>query len=189
MATAEEGEDAGITDRDAQTLLLMRRLPREGMRKVHDALQTLENHGLSQVEDITSLREAVGQALLPQQHRPKAADPVCWIDKTEERGITVSQVRDVYCLIKENCSDWREDFKGNPNFGKALEAKEVNLYQTVNNVIKPRTKKYKCSYVELVATGPTGASSRIVALVDVICQGKRRGSDDSVPSDTKYLLT
>ena len=97
-----------------------------------------------------------------RKRRPKAADPVCSINKTEERGITVSQLQDVYRLIEENCSNWIEDFTESPNYGKALVAGEVNLYQTVKNVIKPLTKPHRCSYVELVAREP---QVRRVALI------------------------
>ena len=112
-------------------------------------------HGLSEVENVTSLREGVGQLLLPlEPSRPNRRDVVSWIDKTEERGITVSQLQEVYTIIELNCSTWIESRQSSPNFGKALVAKEVNLYQTVKNVIKPRTEPHECSYVELVAQGP-----------------------------------
>ena len=147
--------EGGITNRDAQTLLLMRRLPVEDLHKLRDALHTLVTHGLSEVENVTSLCAGVGQLLLPAEpDRPKTRDVVSWIDKTEERGITVSQLEEVYTIIELNCSTWIESFKDSPNFGKALVAKEVNLYQTVKSVIKPRTEPHKCSYVELVAQGP-----------------------------------
>ena len=50
--------EGSIANRDAQALMLMRRLPVDSLHKLHDALETLVTHGLSQVEDMTSLREA-----------------------------------------------------------------------------------------------------------------------------------
>ena len=90
-----------------------------------------------------------------RQTRPNTRDVASWIAKTEERGITVSQLQEVHGIIEQSCSTWIESFEASsPNYGKALVAKEVNLYQTVKNVIKPRTEPHKCSYVELVAQGP-----------------------------------
>eukprot|EP00931_Biecheleriopsis_adriatica_P101262 TRINITY_DN7643_c0_g1_i1.p1 TRINITY_DN7643_c0_g1~~TRINITY_DN7643_c0_g1_i1.p1 ORF type:complete len:691 (-),score=128.07 TRINITY_DN7643_c0_g1_i1:187-2259(-) len=74
------------------------------------------------------------------------------IEKTEERGITLMQLAHVMEIIEARCSTWVEKFEGSPDFGKTLVARKVNLYQTNDNVIKPSTKVYRCSYVELVAS-------------------------------------
>mmetsp|Transcript_43842 Transcript_43842/g.101285 ORF Transcript_43842/g.101285 Transcript_43842/m.101285 type:complete len:1039 (-) Transcript_43842:212-3328(-) len=76
------------------------------------------------------------------------------IPKTEERGITLSQLQDVYFAIHKNCGEWLETFPGSPNHGKALVDVKVSLYHTDTYWIRPSTKQFQCSYVDLVAPGP-----------------------------------
>merc|ERR1719264_1280017 len=57
-------------------------------------------------------------------------------------------------FIETHCSTWVETFEGSPDIGKPLISTKVNLYQTNDNVIKPSTEVHRCSYVELVASGP-----------------------------------
>ena len=77
----------------------------------------------------------------------------CRIPKTEERGITVTQLCDVYDVIDGQSATWRAAKR----FGNQLlnlAPKEMNLYHVNDNWITVKSKPYKCSYVELVAFGP-----------------------------------
>ena len=89
-----------------------------------DAKRRLERHGSN----------------LLGHHRPQML--------TEERGITVGQLRDVYEAIEECCvRDGWTDIKGEP-----LAPERVVLYDCVRYLVKPCTAEEKISYVEFVAT-------------------------------------
>jgi hypothetical protein len=72
------------------------------------------------------------------------------ISKTEERAITLRQLRAVCAHIQRRCVAERWTNRE----GNLLKPEEVDLYTTTRYVIKPATLKRKCSYVELVASGP-----------------------------------
>ena len=69
----------------------------------------------------------------------------CSIKKVEYRGITINQLLFLYDEIKIRCvkENWK-DYKGN-----LLTPEKVNLYDIKETIIKFRTAKYQCSYVEL----------------------------------------
>ena len=74
----------------------------------------------------------------------------CTIAKTELRAITLMQLHDVYAHIERRC-----EAEGWCNHkGKLLRPEEVTLYDATRYVIKPATAHRRCSYVELVASGP-----------------------------------
>mmetsp|Transcript_97228 Transcript_97228/g.222779 ORF Transcript_97228/g.222779 Transcript_97228/m.222779 type:complete len:870 (+) Transcript_97228:3-2612(+) len=99
----------------------------------------------------------------PSNRSPKASaicrtltGNVTRIALTEERGISLKQLRGVLQHIRDNAPTWVDTHKGttdnpNPNYGKALNWKDVNLYQAMKHFLKPVTEEAKCSYVELVA--------------------------------------
>ena len=77
----------------------------------------------------------------------------CRIPKTEERGITMTQLCDVYGVIDGQSATWRAaKWFGNQLLN--LSPKEINLYHVNDNWITVESKPYRCSYVELVAFGP-----------------------------------
>ena len=74
------------------------------------------------------------------------------ISKTEERGITILQLRGVMAQVEATWRSW-----GDVEFGSGktvASMDEINLHNVNGHIIVPRTKAYRCSYVELVATGP-----------------------------------
>ena len=73
----------------------------------------------------------------------------CDIARTEERGVTIWQLRAHYNEIENRCErdGWRSGWNNEP-----LVAESVNLYDTMNWLIKPVTEQRQCSFVELVAT-------------------------------------
>ena len=81
----------------------------------------------------------------------------CVIPKTEERAVTVAQLRKVKKQIERRCAaeGWRA---WNPKEGrlekKPLKPEEVTLYVVCDKVIKPATKAKRTSFVELVAFAP-----------------------------------
>ena len=72
------------------------------------------------------------------------------IPRTEERGITVSQLRAVLDEVNARWAGW-----GVVDFHSQGEAPEsvsgINLYAVNEHLIKAKTKPFRCSYVELVA--------------------------------------
>ena len=70
--------------------------------------------------------------------------------RTEERGITLQQLRAFYALIMTCCErDGWVDYEGRP-----LTPERVNLHDACKYVIKPATAQRQCSWVDLVANGP-----------------------------------
>uniref|UniRef100_A0A7S1SBY0 EF-hand domain-containing protein n=1 Tax=Alexandrium catenella TaxID=2925 RepID=A0A7S1SBY0_ALECA len=79
-----------------------------------------------------------------------AASEGCAIEATEERGITVSQLRPLWLYIQKVC-----EREGWVNFtGKQVKPEAATLYEVCKYVIMPFTKARKLSYVEQVAAGP-----------------------------------
>jgi hypothetical protein len=77
----------------------------------------------------------------------------CDIPEPELRGITIHQLRNVCQEIKLRCVEekWERSFDG---IRTCLQPDEVNLYDLNINFIIPQTTDSKCSYIELVASGP-----------------------------------
>ena len=77
----------------------------------------------------------------------------CHIPSTEQRGITIWQLRAHYNELQNRCA--RDGWcSTNPSMNQApLAAEDVNLYDTMELLIKPLTKERACSFVELVAKG------------------------------------
>ena len=73
----------------------------------------------------------------------------CDIARTEERGVTIWQLRAHYNEIENRCErdGWRSSWNNEP-----LVAESVNLYDTMALLVKPVTEQRLCSFVELVAT-------------------------------------
>ena len=83
----------------------------------------------------------------------------CSIPKTEERGITRAQLREVYALVEQESAGWcaAEQHPESGEWrlgGKLLDLPPecINLYHVNDNLIKLKTEPFKCSYVELVST-------------------------------------
>ena len=102
------------------------------------------------LEDDAAVRSTIVEPLL----EPGAG---CVIPKTEERAITVAQLRKVKEQIERRCTaeGWRA---WNPRKGRLeknpLKPEEVTLYVVCDKVIKPATKAKRTSFVELVAFAP-----------------------------------
>ena len=73
----------------------------------------------------------------------------CTIPKTEERAITLEQLRRVKQQIQQRCEAerWRDWQK------KRLSPGDVSLYVICDKVIRPATEAKQTSFVELVAFG------------------------------------
>ena len=94
--------------------------------------------------------EAQGIARLADFRELRALGGGCAIAKTEERGITLPQLRAVKAQIDRRCvaeawTDWE---------GRALRPETVSLYDAAKYVIKPATVERQCSFVELFAAAP-----------------------------------
>eukprot|EP01038_Epipyxis_sp_PR26KG_P013118 gene13118-17583_t len=69
---------------------------------------------------------------------------------TEERGITLAQLRFVYNEIMRRCvSEGWKDYAGH-----LVAPEEVNLYIVYEKIIEPYTEARKCSFVELLTNDP-----------------------------------
>ena len=92
-------------------------------------------------------------------HAQASIEDACSIAATELRGITLTQLRDLWTKIagladedgylqgwkKRNGNTWHKD--------------TVSLYPVVKYLVKPETLERKCSYVELVAPPGTKAQA------------------------------
>lgn len=87
--------------------------------------------------------------VLPALFRDLCEGSGCSIERTEHRGITLLQLRKLMAHIIRRCQkeQWHDS-------GIKLVPRTVNLYQVVANVVRPATRRRKCSYVELIADGP-----------------------------------
>ena len=74
----------------------------------------------------------------------------CSIHEVELRGISIKQLRAVYAEIEARCvvEGWMS------YDGQLLTPEKCNLYDIHIRIIKTRTFRKQCSYVELIATGP-----------------------------------
>ena len=108
----------------------------EHLKKAAAAQQQVsESQGIARLADFRELRALGGG---------------CAIAKTEERGITLPQLRAVKAQIDRRCvaeawTDWE---------GRALRPETVSLYDAAKYVIKPATVERQCSFVELFASAP-----------------------------------
>jgi hypothetical protein len=75
----------------------------------------------------------------------------CSIPEVELRGISIMQLRTVYAEIEASCivEGWMS-FDGR----QLLTPEKCNLYDIKDRIIMKRTESRKCSYIELIATGP-----------------------------------
>ena len=74
----------------------------------------------------------------------------CIIPEVELRGMSIKQLRAVYAEIGARCvvEGWID------KDGQLLTPEKCNLYDIKDRIIMKRTESKKCSYVELIATGP-----------------------------------
>ncbi|CAE7291840.1 unnamed protein product [Symbiodinium sp. KB8] len=90
----------------------------------------------------------------PAQHGEEL-ESGCVIPEVADRAITVQQLQDLTTCIttKLKAEGWTTT---DPSVTKPVKLKKgtVNLYDVVARLVKPATEKRRCSYVELVATGP-----------------------------------
>jgi len=78
----------------------------------------------------------------------------CSIAKTELRSLTLHQLKHLAIQVVIRCQKEQWTSTDPAMHGKLLAPEEVTLYDLVHHYIKPATSKEKCSYVELVASGP-----------------------------------
>jgi len=74
----------------------------------------------------------------------------CSIPEVELRGISIKQLKTVYTEIEARCAKEKWTDKD----GHLLTPEKVCLYDISHRIIKKRTKSKRCSYVELITTGP-----------------------------------
>lgn len=77
-----------------------------------------------------------------------------YIQKIEDRSITVTQLRRVLKYCSEVCHHWYElpkDEVANPSAGPALSMEVLNLYHIDSWLIWPATEAYRSSFIELMA--------------------------------------
>ena len=65
------------------------------------------------------------------------------------RGISIKQLKEIYSEIEVRCEieGWVN------NNGILLTPDKVCLYDIIDRIIKARSERYQCSYVELIAIG------------------------------------
>ena len=93
-------------------------------------------------------------------YNPQASiEDACSLAATEFRGITLTQLRDLWTKIAGLADEdgYLQDWKGYD--GKVCHKDTVNLYDVVDYLVKPETLARKCSYVELVAPPGTKAQT------------------------------
>ena len=102
-------------------------------------------------------------------HAQATIEAVCSIAATELKGITLTQLRDLWTKIESladvdgylpgwTCPPVR---MGHVLPGWTCDKDTVNLYDVVKYLVKPETAARKCSYVELVAPpGPKAQAPR-----------------------------
>ena len=82
----------------------------------------------------------------------------CAIPKTEERAITLAQLRKLRDQIEQRCvtEGWRawDPKKKRPKKRPLFRPKEVSLYVVCEKVIKPATEAKQCSFVEVPTASP-----------------------------------
>lgn len=91
--------------------------------------------------------------VIPKEWEPKSYTG-CTIPKAEYRGISISQLKELWNYIIVSCrkESWTST---NPKHkGKLLHPEEVTLYDLMKYYVFPITKERKCSYVELVSSDP-----------------------------------
>ena len=92
-------------------------------------------------------------------HAQASIEAVCSIAATELRGITLTQLRDLWTKIAGRADEggylqgWKE------RNGNTCHKDTVSLYSVVKYLVKPETLERKCSYVELVAPPGTEAQT------------------------------
>ena len=86
-------------------------------------------------------------------------EDACSLAATEFRGITLTQLRDLWTKIAGLADEdgYLQDWKDYG--GKMCHKDTVNLYDVVDYLVKPETLARKCSYVELVAPPGTKAQT------------------------------
>ena len=86
------------------------------------------------------------------------SDRGCTINETAYRALTLRQLREVAWQIKQRCEaeKWEGDVRQpDGSFRRQrLTPMDINLYHLNELFIKPMTLARRCSYVELVASGP-----------------------------------
>ncbi|CAB9505339.1 expressed unknown protein [Seminavis robusta] len=104
-------------------------------------------------QDIGISNESTIYLVLKMYDRPLSMEdkPRCTIPKTEHRGITILQLRELATRMLLQCSGWKST---NPQHqdGQFLLPEQVTLYDLMHHYVKPLTSASACSYVELVAT-------------------------------------
>ncbi|CAE7566201.1 ANKRD50 [Symbiodinium natans] len=77
-----------------------------------------------------------------------------YIDKVQDRSMTVAQLRKVLRYCHESCHHWHEitdEDPPSPRTGNALTMEVLNLYHVDSWLIWPATEAYRSSFVELMA--------------------------------------
>eukprot|EP00931_Biecheleriopsis_adriatica_P105805 TRINITY_DN8032_c0_g1_i10.p1 TRINITY_DN8032_c0_g1~~TRINITY_DN8032_c0_g1_i10.p1 ORF type:complete len:718 (-),score=122.62 TRINITY_DN8032_c0_g1_i10:217-2370(-) len=109
-----------------------------------------QRSALLRVEDLWRMQQ---QRLLPQRFAKLTSRlrPL-QIDKVEERGITIGQLKSLLHFMKKRCTagDVIDGWHCSRS-GEVLRVPTMNLYQVCDWIIKPFTEPSRCSYVEAVA--------------------------------------
>ena len=82
-------------------------------------------------------------------HGRRRSDPgSSCIDATEERGISLSQLRRIWETVQAEHSGWTDARTGQK---LSVAATDVDFYQLLHCWLQPTTKQAACSYVELLS--------------------------------------
>ena len=117
----------------------------------------LENAAVAAAELERARAEAQAIAATADFRELVALGVGCTIEKTEERGITLTQLGAVRSQIQRRCAaeGWAGDFyppEVPAKETRALAPENVRLYDAAKHVIKPATVERQCSFVELFAS-------------------------------------
>mmetsp|Transcript_19841 Transcript_19841/g.46370 ORF Transcript_19841/g.46370 Transcript_19841/m.46370 type:complete len:1058 (+) Transcript_19841:62-3235(+) len=74
-----------------------------------------------------------------------------YIEKAEDRAITLPQLRKVLKYCHECCHHWHETDEASPQSGSPLTLEVLNLYHVDSWLIWPATEAHRSSFVELMA--------------------------------------
>lgn len=114
------------------------------------ALCSKDNDGVQLPRVRAAVQTPASQPMRTAEH--SVAQRPCSIPRTEERAITLQQLREV---IRETQARWdRWGVRDRRMQLPVQSVEEINLYAVKAHLIVPQTEPFQCAYVELVAQRP-----------------------------------
>jgi hypothetical protein len=117
----------------------------------------------------------------------------CTIPETALRAITLPQLRELFARASEQCVSEAWTSTDPRNAGMALTPDAITLYDMVKLFVLPATKSRRCSYVELIASGPQKPDWFVShwwgeTVIDFIACLEQHAADRALPADAGYWV-